>query len=183
MRGLHLQNLYKAACIIALKTLSHQEKYSTKTKIENVICVFTKWNALSINGLVVFSCINDNLKFKIALIVLLFLLQMPGLTKETCLALTQTCRAIAGLAKHLINFCGFNYVLLGKVQSDTLEGRFGHIRQLSGGNYYNSIRKLLESNRKLRAVSLLKHSGISVKISIDLLKHNRMKMVMIRNCY
>ena len=90
-------------------------------------------------------------------------MQRLGLTKGTCSALRQTCHAIVGLAKHLANFCGFNYVRLGKVQSDMLEGRFGHIRQLSGGNYYISMRQLLESDRKLRAVSLLKHSGISVK--------------------
>ena len=81
---------------------------------------------------------------------------MPGLTKETFLALKQTCQAIAGLAKYLFNSCGFNYVLLGKIQSDTIEGRFGHIRQLSGANYYISMRQLLESDRKLRTLSLLK---------------------------
>ena len=87
---------------------------------------------------------------------------MPGLTKETFLAVKQTCRAITGLAKYLINFCGFKYVLLGKIQSDTIEGRFGHIRQLSGANYYISMRQLFESDRKLRTLSLLKYSRISV---------------------
>jgi len=73
---------------------------------------------------------------------------MPGLTKQTFLALKQTCQAITGLAKYLINFCGFKYVLLGKVQSDTIEGRFGHIRQLSGTNYLfpcASYLKVIES--------------------------------------
>ena len=79
---------------------------------------------------------------------------MPSLTKETFLALKQTCQAIAGLAKYFFNSCGFNYVLLGKIQSDTLEGRFGHIRQLSGANYYISMRKLLESDRKLQTLSV-----------------------------
>ena len=88
---------------------------------------------------------------------------MPGMTKETFLALKQTCQAIVGLAKYLFNTCGFNYVLLGKIQSDTIEGRFGHIRQLSGANYYISMRQLLESDRKLRALSLVKYSRISVK--------------------
>ena len=88
---------------------------------------------------------------------------MPGLTKKIFLALKQTCQAIAGLAKYLFNSCGFNYVLLGKIQSDTIEKRFGHIRQLSGANYYISMRQLLESDRKLRTLSLLKYSRISVK--------------------
>jgi len=91
------------------------------------------------------------------------LLQMPGLTKETFLAIKQTCFAIVGLAKYLLNSCGFNYVLLGKIQSDTIEGRFGHIRQLSGANYYISMRQLLENDKKLRTLSLLKYSHISVK--------------------
>ena len=45
---------------------------------------------------------------------------MSGLTKETFLALRQTCREITGLAKYLINYCGFKYVLLGKTQFDTI---------------------------------------------------------------
>ena len=60
---------------------------------------------------------------------------MPGLTKETSLALRQTCRGITGLAKYLINYCGFKYVLLGKIQSDTIEQGFpnwGTFRLLKG---------------------------------------------------
>ena len=65
---------------------------------------------------------------------------MPGLSKKTFLALSQTCRGFTGLAKYLINYCGFKYILLGKIQSDTIEGRFDRIRQLSKGNYYISMR-------------------------------------------
>ena len=43
-----------------------------------------------------------------------FYFQMPGLTKETFLALRQTCQEITDLAKYLINYCGFKYVL-GKI--------------------------------------------------------------------
>ena len=75
---------------------------------------------------------------------------MPGLTKETFLALRQMCKAITGLAKFLIDSRGFSFVLLRKIQSDSIEGRFGHIRQLSGANYFISMRQLLESDRKLR---------------------------------
>ena len=94
--------------------------------------------------------------------VLLFLLQLPGLTKKTALALRQTSQAMTGLSRYLFNKCGFRYVLLGKMQSDNIEGRFGHIRQLSGGNYYISMRHLYENDRKLRTVSLLKYTKISV---------------------
>ena len=62
-----------------------------------------------------------------------------------------------------MNECGFKYVLLGHIQSDTIEGRFGHIRQLSGANYFISMRQLYESDRKLRTLSLLKYSQISLK--------------------
>lgn len=90
------------------------------------------------------------------------LLQLPGLTKETFLALRQTCLAIAGLAKYLLNQLEFKYVLPGKIQSDNIEGRFRRIRQLSGANYFISMRQLYESDRKLRAISLLKYSNISI---------------------
>ena len=94
--------------------------------------------------------------------VLLFLLQLPGLTKETALALRQTGQAITGLSRYLFNKCGFRYVLLGIMQLDNIEGRFGHIRQLSGGNYYISMRQLYENDRKLRTISLLEYSKISI---------------------
>ena len=61
-----------------------------------------------------------------------------------------------------MNECGFKYVLLGHIQSDTIEGRFGHIRQLSGANYFISMRQLYESDQKLRTLSL-KYSQISLK--------------------
>ena len=79
------------------------------------------------------------------------------------MALRHTCQALTGLTKYLINYCDFKYVLLGKIQSDAIERRFGHIRQLSGANYFISMRQLLESDRKLRALSLVKYSHISVK--------------------
>ena len=91
-----------------------------------------------------------------------FYFQMPGFTKETFLALGQTYRGITGLAKYLINYCSFKYVLLNKIQSDTIEGRFGRIRQLSGANYYISMRQLLESDRKLQTLLLVKYSRISI---------------------
>ena len=97
---------------------------------------------------------------------------MPGLTTKTLLSLRQTCRGITGLAKYLINYCGFKYVLLGKIQFDTIEGRFGRICQLSGANfganYYISMRQLLESDRKLRTLSLVKYSRIFISHMIKL---------------
>lgn len=47
-------------------------------------------------------------------------------------------------------------MLLGKFQNDEIEERFGQYRQMSGGNYHIILTELLESEKKLKAVSLLK---------------------------
>ncbi len=77
----------------------------------------------------------------------------PGLTKEAFLSMRHTCAALVQLAKHCLVSLGFNYVLLGNVQSDALEARFGWFRQLSGANYYVSLKQILE--RKIRTLSLV----------------------------
>ena len=84
----------------------------------------------------------------------------PGLTRETFLALRHTCLALADCASYLLDRRGLNYILLGHLQSDAIERRFGWLRQLSGANYYISMRQVLESDRKIRTVSLLKFSGL-----------------------
>ncbi len=53
-------------------------------------------------------------------------------------------------------------MLLGKFQSDPIERRFSWLRQLSGGNYYISVRQLLENEKKIRASSLVKFSHCSL---------------------
>ena len=85
-----------------------------------------------------------------------------GLTRETFLALRETCLALADCAAYLLERRDFKYVLLGQLQSDALESRFGWLRQLSGANYYISVRQVVDSDRKIRAVSLLKFSNISL---------------------
>ena len=87
--------------------------------------------------------------------------QAPGLTKETSLALKNTCSAIAECAVYLINQRGFDVVLLGHLQSDPIESRFGWLRQMSGANYFISMKQVLGSDRKIRAISLLKFSKYS----------------------
>jgi hypothetical protein len=86
----------------------------------------------------------------------------PGLTRETVLAMRHTCIAITECAVYLIDNLGFLYVLFGQLQSDWIESRFGWLRQLSGGNYFISAKQVLDSDRKIRAVSLLKFSGFSL---------------------
>ncbi len=56
----------------------------------------------------------------------------------------------------------YQYVLLGKFQSDAIERRFSWLRQLSGGNFYISVRQLMENEKKIRATSLMKFSKCSL---------------------
>ena len=56
----------------------------------------------------------------------------------------------------------FFYVLLGHLQSDPIEARFGWLRQLSGANHLMSMKQVLDSDKKIRTVSL-KFSGLSLQ--------------------
>ena len=89
--------------------------------------------------------------------------KQPGLTNETFLAVKQTTLALVSLCTFLLSNCGFQYVLLGNMQSDSLEKRFGWYRQLSGGNYYISYRQIIESEKKIKAISMLKFSYLSLQ--------------------
>ena len=53
-------------------------------------------------------------------------------------------------------------MLLGKIQSDTIEERLGRIWQSNGAIYFISMRQLLESDRKLKTLLHVKYSLISV---------------------
>jgi len=85
-----------------------------------------------------------------------------GLTNETFLANIQTLKALSELSYFLIKEIGYHYVLLGKVQSDNLEERFGWYRQKCGGNYYISFKDVLITERKIRALSLIKFSNFDI---------------------
>jgi hypothetical protein len=94
----------------------------------------------------------------------------PGLTKETFLAIKHTCLAVKECTIYLINQRGFDNVLLGFLQSDPIESRFGWLRQMSGANYFISMRQVLDSDRKIRAVSLLKFSKFSLSEIDEIIK-------------
>ena len=90
-----------------------------------------------------------------------------GATKmsaDTLQAAIYTCRGLVGLANYLLEKHGnlVHYVLLGKVQSDRIEGRFGYLRKLAGGNYWSSVRQFLEGEAVIRAKSLVWMSGYSL---------------------
>ena len=50
----------------------------------------------------------------------------------------------------------FEFVLLGKIQSDKIEGRFGKYRQMVGGNLYASVRQFVEADRTIKMLNLSK---------------------------
>ena len=77
-----------------------------------------------------------------------------GLTVDTWNALQQTTEGLASLSEYLINHKHQQYVLLGKFQSDWIEGRFGKLRQMNGGNLFASVRQFLESERTLKIKNL-----------------------------
>ena len=71
-----------------------------------------------------------------------------GLTNQTFLACTQTMSAMPELAKYLQQKLKLQYVLPGKFTSDPIEGRYGRYRQANSGNFFMSIKQLLESENK-----------------------------------
>ena len=83
------------------------------------------------------------------------------MSTDTLQAATYTCRGLVGLANYLLDNYGdlVHYILLGKVQSDRIEGRFGHLRKLAGGNYWSSVRQFLEGEAVIRVKSLIWLSG------------------------
>ena len=53
----------------------------------------------------------------------------------------------------------FVYVLLGQFQSDVIVQRFGWYRQLSGVNYFVSVRQIIEAEKFIRVRTLIKFSN------------------------
>ena len=53
------------------------------------------------------------------------------------------------MAEHLLLREDVSFVLLDKLTSDPLEGRFGWYRQLAGGNFFISVRQLT-GEKKIR---------------------------------
>ena len=69
-------------------------------------------------------------------------LRMKQLSRDTSLAIHQTCCGLVELAQHLL--ATHSYVCLGKFSSDALEKVFGKLRQGSGGTYFISVQQVLE---------------------------------------
>ncbi len=86
-----------------------------------------------------------------------------GLTRETFLATSQTTKSLIGVTKYLLTEKTYKYVLLGQLQSDSIEKRFGWYRQLSGGNYFVSVRQIIEAEKSIRLKSLVSFSGFTME--------------------
>ena len=89
------------------------------------------------------------------------------LSRETSFSLHHTSVTIVELSNYLLDECNFEYVMLGKFQTDPLEARFGKYRQLSGSNYNVTVTQVLENEKKLKLLSLLhlnsKHGNFQIK--------------------
>lgn len=97
----------------------------------------------------------------------------PGLSAETFAAIINACRVVRLIVLHLLQKCDFQFALTGHIQSDAIESRFGQYRQMAGGNFYVSIKQVLESEKKIKMVSLLKHSGIPLS---DIAESNEIEL-------
>lgn len=91
----------------------------------------------------------------------------PGLSAETFTAVINACFVVRQLILHLLEECDFKYAITGYLQSDAIESRFGQYRQMSGGNFFVSVTQVLESEKKIKLVSLLKHSGIALSTIVE----------------
>ena len=81
------------------------------------------------------------------------------LTLETFTALKHTCKTLVTCSYYLLNEMDYNYILLAKFQTDQLEKRFGLYRSTSGCNYNVSVTQILESEKKIKVMNLLKVRG------------------------
>ena len=70
-------------------------------------------------------------------------------SSETLCALVLMCRTLRLVALELFDK-GFLFVLLGHLQSDPLEHRFGEYRQRSGSNYFLAVKQVMETERKMK---------------------------------
>ena len=87
-------------------------------------------------------------------------LKQPGregcLTNETYTALRHTLKVMCAMADHYLTAKRYNYILFGKFQTDPLEHRFSKYRSMAGSNYHVAVQEILNSEKKLKAISALK---------------------------
>lgn len=83
-----------------------------------------------------------------------------ALSTETHSALRLACYALVELCRYSLEELNFNYMLLGKFQTGSLEERFGQYRRLPGTKYDISIQQVFKSEKKLRIQDSLVFPGM-----------------------
>jgi hypothetical protein len=74
-----------------------------------------------------------------------------GLTIDTNKAFIQTANAMSKIVPYLFEQnIDMEFLMLGKLQSDPIEHKFGKYRQMSGGQYRVGCRQTLENEKKHR---------------------------------
>ena len=82
--------------------------------------------------------------------------QENSLSSETCEAAKHSSECLSSIFEYLVNTVGLKFVLPIKFQNDKIEGHFGQLRQMCGGNMFASVRQFLESERSLKMMNLAK---------------------------
>ena len=147
--------------------LAQDDKQETASFIFNILRM---WKILNNKSLTAYLHMNDNDRKPVTSISQLSFLRdvrdmfnnmspvlgkvrKTTLTKETRSSLIQTLDGIVDLSETLLQDQNVEYILLGNLQSDDLEGEFGIYRQMFGGLYKISYEQILIA-AKFRILSL-----------------------------
>ena len=166
--SLYPNNFEKQKVSLALNIFNEKTVGALKLKGYNDTAFFIEkilkmWNIINVKGpdegrrlnnsdkYPIETCDDDRLKYLLKMGTSLKLMdnskrgaRVRGLTGDTANAWHVTLNALVSLTKLLLGR-GFRYICLGKIQSDHLEGEFGVIRGLSGGNYHISCEQVISS--------------------------------------
>lgn len=169
--------LFDEKNIAALK-ITHENKISVVDGTISLMEIITKWWKLVIcqscsKGIrlkdpfydPILNITDNNVKFLQSFLEWLNLWEnlssrsnrLGKLTSDTQLSISHTTKTLILLIKYLFQKHDFQFVLLGTLQTDDFEARFGQYRQMSGAVYHTSISvtQILESERKLKMLSLI----------------------------
>ena len=85
---------------------------------------------------------------------------LPGkegkLSLRTFTSFRHACVALLQITNHLVENCGFSYLLTSFLQTDPLEHHYGLYRLMSGANYHISYLQILETERRLKFSNILR---------------------------
>ena len=89
------------------------------------------------------------------------------LSNETSFALRHITSTLVNICRYLLSEVKFDYILLGKFQTDNLENRFGLCRRMCGLTTTFLSTEVLESRKKLRVMNLLKVRNLNSSFQIS----------------